>query len=1299
MMNFLVRHVVIQKIMRLVQVTPAFVIIILNLAGSPRAAAAPVVMNYGADGNDYFQFTTPSMTFAKASGFTTLITFGIHVNPDGTLMIGGGACASNGVYVGPSNWGSLVDTLKTPPTTVNRYEVLIGGWLDTSFDNIKSLVNSQGTGPTSILYKNFQALKNAVPGIDAINDDDEQTYDLNSSTNFANMLGGLGYKFTLVPYTFQSFWVKLKNSITNCDYIYLQCYAGGAGNDLGDWNAAFGGTNGYSASGLHVIPGQESNTADPAKWRDWYLETGVQGGFYYPDIVFNTTNWSQAILDGVGQAPLITLTNNDNSGTSFNAAGNWANGNMPSPTNAYVNSGYVMNTPTSGSPIFTGGSLLLNNGASLCFKNDGGNTTTIGTNAATGLTLDYNASVKIINAGVADTLAGYVNLGSHGAANFVASNGTLTISAVLGGSGSLNLPAGNSGTVILSGANAFTGGATVNSGSTLQLQNFNSLATNRLTLNSGSTLQLRSDTGGAFNGGNNLQGLGNSTITFDVNQRTGAGFNQVLGFASGGFNVGNSTLNFTGGNGYSMALGPLTGVYAGPLTLNPTTANVSLAAILGGGNITQLNKLGAGTVTLLGPSTYTGATVVKAGSLVFSAGAAGVSGSLQVSNGAICRVQTSLPVLSGTASISISSGGQLYLTSGQNLAVGSLTLNGVLQAAGTWGSTSSSATNQNNNYFSGAGQLWVGIPPPNPASPTGLNAMSSNARVTLNWMVSSGANSFNVKRSLTNGGPYTVVANVSSAVNNYTDTGLTNGTNYFYVVSAVNAGGESPNSAQVNVTPRPVVTLTGSDSFGNSSFASAGQWSNAQAPAATNNYLVSDAITLRTPQNGGSATFLGNSLTISNSNNGAFLLKAVSGSTITIGASPVTGLFLDDGFVSIVDNGRTESLAGFITLRTGGGRFSPYTGIMPITSQIGGPGFLKVVGNANPAVAQNGKVILSGVNSYAGGTILDTADTLQLSGVGTLGAITGAFTFSDSSNLLSQQTLDLNGTSQGIGNLSGVRTGRIINSAAATTSTLTIGNGDADGGIFLGTIADGAGVMALTKLGAGTITLAGTNAYRGATTISGGTLLVNGSISNGLLSVSSGATLGGKGSIGGPVTISAGGNLSPGAGLGTLTLASNLTFFGNMDVEVNKSLTPSNDLCVVNGVLTNGGTGLITVANLGPALAAGDSFKLFSQSVSNGSALTIAPAPGTNLAWINHLAVNGTIRVASTVPTNLTTSITANALLELLWPADHTGWRLQVQTNGLSSTNWLDVASSGETNQLIFPVSPEGNAFFRLIYP
>ena len=81
------------------------------MAVSPPRVSAGVVMNYGADGNDYFQFTTPPLAFDKASGFTTLITFAMHVNPDGTLLIGGVAC-TNGIYVGPTNWSSLVTTLK-----------------------------------------------------------------------------------------------------------------------------------------------------------------------------------------------------------------------------------------------------------------------------------------------------------------------------------------------------------------------------------------------------------------------------------------------------------------------------------------------------------------------------------------------------------------------------------------------------------------------------------------------------------------------------------------------------------------------------------------------------------------------------------------------------------------------------------------------------------------------------------------------------------------------------------------------------------------------------------------------------------------------------------------------------------------------------------------------------------------------------------------------------------------------------------------------------------------------------------
>src|SRR5579864_7507975 len=89
-----------------------------------------------------------------------------------------------------------------------------------------------------------------------------------------------------------------------------------------------------------------------------------------------------------------------------------------------------------------------------------------------------------------------------------------------------------------------------------------------------------------------------------------------------------------------------------------------------------------------------------------------------------------------------------------------------------------------------------------PAAPTNLMANAGNGQVGLSWSASSGATSYNVKRSTTSGGPYTTIA--SPTTTSYTDTGVTNGTTYFYVVSAVNTAGESANSSQVSAMPQVV---------------------------------------------------------------------------------------------------------------------------------------------------------------------------------------------------------------------------------------------------------------------------------------------------------------------------------------------------------------------------------------------------------------------------------------------------------------------------------------------------------------
>ncbi|WP_127580789.1 Kelch repeat-containing protein [Paenibacillus koleovorans] len=97
------------------------------------------------------------------------------------------------------------------------------------------------------------------------------------------------------------------------------------------------------------------------------------------------------------------------------------------------------------------------------------------------------------------------------------------------------------------------------------------------------------------------------------------------------------------------------------------------------------------------------------------------------------------------------------------------------------------------------------MPPEFPSAPQDLVTTSGDATVSLSWSVVSSATSYNIKRSTTAGGPYTTVAS-SVTGTTYTDTTVTNGTTYYYVVTAVNAGGESANSNEASATPQaPVV--------------------------------------------------------------------------------------------------------------------------------------------------------------------------------------------------------------------------------------------------------------------------------------------------------------------------------------------------------------------------------------------------------------------------------------------------------------------------------------------------------------
>jgi len=86
-----------------------------------------------------------------------------------------------------------------------------------------------------------------------------------------------------------------------------------------------------------------------------------------------------------------------------------------------------------------------------------------------------------------------------------------------------------------------------------------------------------------------------------------------------------------------------------------------------------------------------------------------------------------------------------------------------------------------------------------PAAPTGLSATGGDQKVDLTWSPVTGATSYNIYRSLTTGGPYGTA--IVSPTASYTDSTVTNGTKYYYVVYAVNSAGESATSSEVSATP------------------------------------------------------------------------------------------------------------------------------------------------------------------------------------------------------------------------------------------------------------------------------------------------------------------------------------------------------------------------------------------------------------------------------------------------------------------------------------------------------------------
>jgi hypothetical protein len=272
-------------------------------------------------GGPFYKNASANITEIENSGFTEAIVWSVEVSSTGDLNFNGEfPLTSGGVYVGNQYYPNFAsDMAQLKLGTVKRVTFSIGSSNYGDWEDIAALVQSQGTGPTSILYKDFQALKAAIPALDAIDFDDENSFDSASTISFGVMLGGLGYHVMPDAFDQSSYWTNVVSQINSqlpgtADGVHLQAYAGGAGNNP---------CVGWNFGTVPVFPGLWDQDDTPSQVQSimsgWHSQCGITGGFMwlYDDFVGN----------GLA-AQYASAINNAVASTGFTLSG---------PTNVFVN--------------------------------------------------------------------------------------------------------------------------------------------------------------------------------------------------------------------------------------------------------------------------------------------------------------------------------------------------------------------------------------------------------------------------------------------------------------------------------------------------------------------------------------------------------------------------------------------------------------------------------------------------------------------------------------------------------------------------------------------------------------------------------------------------------------------------------------------------------------------------------------------------------------------------------------------------------------------------------------------------
>lgn len=834
-------------------------------------------------------------------------------------------------------------------------------------------------------------------------------------------------------------------------------------------------------------------------------------------------------LDGIGELKVVSgATHVLSAANSYAAGTDLDSGRLLIGNNSSLGTGAVWVSGFSGLGTTTSGLTVANDihlDGSLDFTN------------ATNLTLDGELALGTSNPTV---LVGSGGTTLDGSITHLTAPGAFTISSTGGG-----------GLFTINSSNAHTAPTLITNDAIVGLGSSAALGTGIVTLNDGG---LRAAVNGLTFGNAITLGADGGRVD-GSNDLTLSG---VLSGSGGLTKSGSGTLTLSGANTYSggttVEAGTLRGnstslqgdiVDNGVVVFDQNTDGTFAGDISGTGSVM---KNGAGTLTVSGSLTPDGGLTVNDGTVYFSRSVGSVYTDIQNNSHVIfapTNIVSYVGVLSGTGDLVKQGSGSLLLNSNQNSYTGGTTIEGGTLAVGTDTLPGNVVNNGVLVFAQNTSGTFAGA-----ISGTGFVAVNGGGVVRL-----SGPNSYT-------GGTRVVLGELIVTTTSLPgDVEVQDSSLLTFDQGTVGAfSGAISGAGSLKKDGAGLLSLTGLNTYSGGTTIVAGTLLG-NTNSLQGNIVNNSDLTF---SQAGDGTYVGNL-------SGTGLVNKLGTGVVTL-----SGINSYSGGTTIFDGGlrgTTASLQGNIT-NNGVVTFDQatngtYAGVM------GGTGALIKTGA--------GTVILSGINTYSGGTTI-SGGTLQITSTSLVGNVT------NNGNLVFDQSADgaFAGAITGTGTLAKTGAGTLtLGGANAYSGGTTISAGTLVGnttslqgnitnqgavtfiqttdGTYAGTM-DGSGSLA--KIGSGTLTLTGPNSYTGGTTILAGTLQGNSTSLTGNIVDNANVTFdqGTDGAFTG--NISGTGTLTK-TGAGTLTLSGNNSYTGGTSVLAGTLQGTTNSL---TGPITNSST-------------------------------------------------------------------------------------------------------------------------------